>query len=59
MAIVGGAAFTPIMGLISDATGSMATAMLVPLGCYVFIAWYSFVGSRLGTPALAVVQRED
>ena len=59
MAIVGGAAFTPIMGLISDATGSMATAMLVPLVCYVFIAWYSFVGSRLGTPALAAVQRED
>jgi len=53
MAIVGGAAFTPIMGLISDATGSMATAMLVPLCCYVFIAWYSFVGSRLGTAAFA------
>jgi FHS family L-fucose permease-like MFS transporter len=58
MAIVGGAAFTPIMGLISDATGSMATAMLVPLGCYVFIAWYSFVGSRIRTPALAAMERE-
>ncbi len=31
MAIVGGAVFTPIMGLISDATRSMAMAMLVPL----------------------------
>jgi FHS family L-fucose permease-like MFS transporter len=47
MAIVGGAAFTPIMGLISDATGSMAMAMLVPLACYVFIAYYSFMGSRI------------
>jgi len=47
MAIVGGAAFTPIMGWVSDATGSLARAMLVPLCCYVFIAWYSFVGSRM------------
>jgi MFS transporter, FHS family, L-fucose permease len=59
MAIVGGAAFTPIMGLISDATGSMATAMLVPLGCYLFIAWYSFAGSRLGAAALAAVSQES
>jgi FHS family L-fucose permease-like MFS transporter len=51
MAIVGGAAFTPIMGLISDATGSMAMAMLVPLSCYVFIAYYSFLGSRVRLPA--------
>jgi fucose permease len=32
------------MGFISK-NGSMALAMLVPLACYVFIAWYSFVGS--------------
>jgi fucose permease len=25
----------------------MALAMLVPLGCYVFIAYYSFVGCRV------------
>ncbi len=55
MAIVGGAAFTPIMGLISDATGSMAMAMLVPLCCYLFIVYYSFVGSRIRTPALVSV----
>jgi FHS family L-fucose permease-like MFS transporter len=46
MAVVGGGAFTPVMGLVSK-TSSMAVAMLVPLVCYVFIAWYAFVGSRI------------
>jgi FHS family L-fucose permease-like MFS transporter len=46
MAIVGGAVFTPIMGLIAEATRSMAMAMLVPLVCYLFIAYYGFIGSR-------------
>jgi FHS family L-fucose permease-like MFS transporter len=44
MAIVGGAVFTPIMGLI--AKESMSLAMLVPLVCYVFIGFYAFVGSK-------------
>jgi FHS family L-fucose permease-like MFS transporter len=48
MAIIGGAVFTPVMGLVSEATHSMATAMLVPLVCYVFIAYYGFAGCRLG-----------
>ncbi len=47
MAIVGGAAFTPIMGLISDRTGSMALAMLIPLVCYIFITYYAFIGSKV------------
>lgn len=47
MAIVGGAAFPPIMGLISDRTGSMALAMLIPLVCYVFITYYAFIGSKI------------
>jgi len=45
MGIVGGAVFTPIMGLI--AIHSMARAMLVPLCCYVFIAYFAFVGSKV------------
>lgn len=49
MAIVGGAAFPPVMGLISDRTGSMALAMLIPLICYIFIAYYAFIGSRVRT----------
>jgi MFS transporter, FHS family, L-fucose permease len=55
MAIVGGAVLTLLMGLISDATGSMALAMLVPLACYAFIAYYSFLGSQIKKPALAPV----
>jgi FHS family L-fucose permease-like MFS transporter len=50
MAIIGGAALTPIMGLISDRTGSMALAMLVPLVCYVFITYYAFIGSKVKLP---------
>jgi MFS transporter, FHS family, L-fucose permease len=45
MAIVGGAVLTPLMGLLS--ARSVATAYLVPLGCYAVIMVYSFVGSRL------------
>ncbi|MFB3777361.1 MAG: L-fucose:H+ symporter permease [Bryobacteraceae bacterium] len=51
MAIIGGAVFTPIMGLVFDRTHSMALAMLVPLVCYVFIAYYAFVGSKVRLPA--------
>jgi FHS family L-fucose permease-like MFS transporter len=48
MAIIGGAVFTPIMGVISDQTGSMALAMLVPLACYVVVTWYAAWGSKIG-----------
>jgi FHS family L-fucose permease-like MFS transporter len=41
MAIIGGAAFTALMGLISDKTHSIATAMLVPAGCFVVVALFS------------------
>lgn len=47
MAIIGGAALTPVMGLISDQTGSMALAMLVPLVCYVYVTYYAFIGSKV------------
>jgi FHS family L-fucose permease-like MFS transporter len=47
MGIVGGAVFTPLMGLI--ASHNMALAMLVPFGCYVFIAHFAFFGSRVRT----------
>jgi FHS family L-fucose permease-like MFS transporter len=46
MAIVGGAILTPIMGLISEKTHSLAIAYSVPLLAYVVIALYSFWGSR-------------
>lgn len=50
MAIVGGAVFTPIMGLVFEVTKSMAVSMLVVLVCYLFIAYYSFVGSKVRLP---------
>jgi FHS family L-fucose permease-like MFS transporter len=50
MAIVGGAAAPPAMGLVFQASHSMALAMAVPLFCYAFIAYYAFYGSRLTIP---------
>jgi FHS family L-fucose permease-like MFS transporter len=44
MAIIGGAVFTPIMGYI--AIDSMALAMLIPLVCYVYSAYFAFYGSQ-------------
>jgi FHS family L-fucose permease-like MFS transporter len=46
MAIVGGAVLTPMMGLISESLHSVAWAYLVPLASYIFVAVYSFFGSR-------------
>jgi FHS family L-fucose permease-like MFS transporter len=46
MAIVGGAVLTPVMGLISEKTHSLALAYSVPLLAYVIIALYSFWGSH-------------
>ncbi len=46
MAIVGGAMLTPLMGLISEKSGSIALAYSVPLFTYVYIALYSLLGSK-------------
>ncbi len=46
MSIIGGAALTPLMGLISDRSHSIAMAYLVPLAAYVVVALYAFFGSR-------------
>jgi FHS family L-fucose permease-like MFS transporter len=48
MAIVGGAVLTPVMGLLSQSTHSIAKAYAVPLVCYFFVAFYAFIGCRLG-----------
>jgi len=47
MAIIGGAVFPPIEGLVFGATRSMATAMAVLLVCYAFITHYAFFGSKV------------
>lgn len=50
MAIIGGAIWTPLMGLISDRTHSMALAMIVPLTSYIYMVYYSFIGSKPSGP---------
>jgi FHS family L-fucose permease-like MFS transporter len=47
MSIIGGAVFTPLIGLVFQKTHSMATAMSVVLICYLCVAYYAFWGSRL------------
>jgi FHS family L-fucose permease-like MFS transporter len=49
MAVVGGAVFPPLEGLVFAATRSMATAMTIPLVCYAFITHYAFIGSKVRT----------
>jgi MFS transporter, FHS family, L-fucose permease len=50
MSIIGGAVFTPLMGVAFQFTKSMAISMLVPLFCYVVVAAYAFWGSRIASP---------
>jgi FHS family L-fucose permease-like MFS transporter len=50
MAIIGGAVWTPLMGMISDNTHSMALAISIPLLSYLFIIYYSFAGSKPSGP---------
>ncbi len=47
MAIIGGAVFTPMIGLVFQKTHSMAISMSVVLVCYLCVAWYAFWGSEL------------
>jgi FHS family L-fucose permease-like MFS transporter len=55
MAIILGGVFTPLMGLI--AAESMAHAMMIPLGCYCFIAIYAFWWSHPGP--LKISNKQD
>ncbi len=55
MAIIGGGVFTPAMGLVFQATRSMALAMTIPLACYLFVAYYAYVGSVIRQPEMATV----
>jgi len=50
MAIIGGAVWTPLMGLISDKTHSMALAITIPLVSYLFIIYYSYIGCKPSGP---------
>jgi FHS family L-fucose permease-like MFS transporter len=41
MAIIGGAILTALMGLISDMSGTIRAAMLVPAGCFLVVALFA------------------
>jgi FHS family L-fucose permease-like MFS transporter len=50
MAIIGGAVFPPVEGLVFGATRSMALAMAILLVCYAFITHYAFIGCKVRLP---------
>lgn len=47
MSIVGGALVPYFMGRLADSYNSTATAYLIPLGCFVVVAWYGWRGYRI------------
>jgi FHS family L-fucose permease-like MFS transporter len=51
MAIIGGAVLTPLMGIISDSSKSIAYAYGVPLFGYIWIACYSFFAQQSSFPS--------
>jgi FHS family L-fucose permease-like MFS transporter len=55
MSVVGGAVGPFAMGLVFQATHSMAMAMIVPMLCYVFVTYYAYYGSRVRVPELNAI----
>lgn len=49
MSIVGGAIFPLFMGLISDATGSIQKAYIVPLLCFLMVLYFGIKGHKIKT----------
>lgn len=47
MSIVGGALAPLVMGLISDNTGSMQKAYIIPLLCFIAVAWFGWKGYKI------------
>ena len=46
MAIVGGAVIPPLQGVFADLTGSLQLSFVVPMLCYLYIAFYGFKGYK-------------
>lgn len=49
MSIVGGAIFPLIMGYISDSTGSIQYAYIVPLACFAVVLYFGWRGHRMAS----------
>jgi len=48
-AILGGAIIPAVQGAIADQTGTLVWSYLLPTVCYIYIAYYGFLGSRQST----------
>lgn len=53
-AILGGAIIPAVQGAIADSTGTLVPSYVVPAICYIYIAYYGFLGSRHTTQGRAV-----
>ena len=49
MSIVGGAILPRVFGLISDATGNIQLGYIVPLLCFLIVAYFGWKGSKIRT----------
>ena len=49
MAIIGGAVFPPLMGLIAGQGNGVPSALVLPLGCFVLVARYAYTLRRAGS----------
>lgn len=58
MMILGGALVPPLQGLLADLIGPKI-AFAVPMVCYVYLAWFGFVGSRIGKKKKIVAKTEE
>jgi FHS family L-fucose permease-like MFS transporter len=47
MSIVGGAIFPPLVGMISDSTGSIQKGYIVPLLCFVVVLFFGLKGHKI------------
>jgi MFS transporter, FHS family, L-fucose permease len=47
MSIVGGALLPPVLGIISDSTGNIQYGYIVPLICFVVVAWFGLKGYQI------------
>jgi len=46
-AILGGAVVPQVQGIIADSMGGLTLSYLIPVACYIYIAYYGFVGSNV------------
>jgi FHS family L-fucose permease-like MFS transporter len=59
MAIIGGAIFPPLMGLLAQVRGDIQPAMLLPLLCFAVVAVYAYFRGRSDTSAAARTLQAD